>query len=92
MASGALLLAISAIFATKANKKFAGPTLTTAYYGNGTEQYYVIAPSAIFTGAFGGNLKTAYAYMYCTAGATGTTLLNQPLFTKAGTHKIQIVL
>jgi hypothetical protein len=58
MASGALLLAISAIFATKANKQFTGLTLHTALIG--TSDYSVYSPSALFTGVRQGYFKGSF--------------------------------
>ncbi|HTR29191.1 MAG TPA: hypothetical protein VMH27_07970 [Puia sp.] len=48
MVAGTLALAISAIFATKANKKFT-PSITTAYVALGSQGFYVISSSAVFT-------------------------------------------
>jgi hypothetical protein len=71
MAAGALALTISAIFATKASKKFA-PGLTTAYF-SGSSVTGFIKGAAIFTTA--GNVSGYLpAYMsVCTSGGSAIT-------------------
>jgi hypothetical protein len=61
MASGAFLLAISAVFATKVNKKF-GLSLRTGVNG---KIVYQAAATDFFTASHGGNLKEA-AVILCT--------------------------
>jgi hypothetical protein len=55
LATGALILAASAIFATKANKKFVA--VTTAYCDNTSGVYAVKAPSILTTSGNGLQLK-----------------------------------
>ena len=69
MASGALLLAISAVFASKANKKFLGGK--TAYATvNSIDVYFKYNASAIFTSATGSLYTQAYMAIYSVGSGT----------------------
>jgi len=63
LATGALALAISAVFATKANKKF--KAVSTAYAGSGDQIWK--AGSAIFTTTGTGTLRI-YAALVTSSG------------------------
>jgi len=86
LGAGTLVLAVAAVFATKANKKFS-PTIHTVYF-SGTSKEVFVTYSA--TNGFSllttvnnlqNNLKTAYGALYTSAGnikysaplVTGTT-------------------
>ena len=75
MASGAFALAIAAIFATKANKRF---TFHIHNAVGGSFTYFIIDP--IFTPSHGGNLAEANAQLATAAGSA----ISSPaaLFTK----------
>lgn len=64
MATGALVLAVSAIFATKANKKFTN--VSTGEARSGTNYAMIIKGSTIFTTA-GASLPTVWAQILTTA-------------------------
>jgi hypothetical protein len=68
--AGAALLAISAVFASKANKKFG--SITTA--ANSALTYYVIAGD-LFTTATGGNLLQPVVKLV-TAGTSHSTIVS----------------
>jgi len=66
MATGAFVLAVSAVFATKANKKFA-PTLSVVDYSN---KLSISAPADIFTAINPGTgFNQVYLALYTTAAA-----------------------
>jgi ABC-type branched-subunit amino acid transport system permease subunit len=82
MAIGAFVLAITAVFATKANKKFG--SVTKAYLHGSSA--YVDVPSGILTTS-GSSLKTAYLGIY-TLG--GTRMLSYTIVTSSGsTNKVR---
>ena len=64
MAAGGLVLAISAVFAVKANKKFTFSFQTGSYDG-----IKVVAPGAIFTHQHGTGLVTAIVTIIGTPGS-----------------------
>jgi hypothetical protein len=72
MIAGSFALVVSAVFATKANKKFAG-AVTTAYYQTGGSNYHVV-----FTGEFTTVLTQSStsipAVMKSSASSTARTL------------------
>jgi hypothetical protein len=73
MATGGLILAISAVFATKAHKRFAASFATGKL--SGTSNYFV-AGSNIFTTRSGGNNVPVYVAMYTNSSnsITGTKI------------------
>jgi hypothetical protein len=83
MATGAFVLAISAIFATKANKRFAQVQTAVA------SDFVFVAPSAaIMTTVQGTGQRRIYVQL-CSANGTslGVTPSN-PLYTKTTDHAI----
>jgi len=86
MAGGALLLAISAVFATKANKKFAATLTSAIAFSNDNYNYAIKASGAIFTGsaAVAGGYFNADMQLVTSAGTTIVDL--GPLYT-AVAHK-----
>jgi len=76
MATGAFVLAIAGVLASKANKKFA--TITTGYVntGNATKSI-VYLQNNMFTSL--GSAPTIYAYLYTSGG--GSLGLGGQLFT-----------
>jgi hypothetical protein len=64
MISGAAILAISAVFATRANKKFTA--LSTAFAEGSLKIQY---SSALFTSASGTGYKIPYVRLYTAQGA-----------------------
>jgi hypothetical protein len=73
MVVGTAVLAIAAMFATKANKKFT--SITTAYV-NGVNDAFVIVPAGILTATQTG-LKTAYISLYTSTHKVFLTLMSQ---------------
>jgi len=83
MAVGTAVLAVAAMFATKANKKFS--PITTAYI-NGVSSAFVIVPTNIITANVAG-LKTAYVSLYTSTHKVLKTLMSQPSGT-VGNHPV----
>jgi len=88
--TGAAILAISAVFATKANKKFAA-TLSTAYMGSGFKLQQSTSSPKIFTGTSGAGFIAAYVYMYTLTNNTaliGSSTAPAQLKTVGNAHNI----
>jgi hypothetical protein len=87
MATGAFILAATAIFATKANRRFT-PGFTTGY-ANILGGVSVIAPSAIFTTRGGASLNRVFITI---STINGTNLQGLKPLTKASgsTHQMLV--
>jgi len=86
MATGGLLLAISAIFATKANKKF---TQVTTLKG-GSADYaitYKASGATVFTTKGGGTERLVYAQFLTTTG-TAAAIVNVQMYTVTGVKPV----
>ena len=88
MATGALVLAISAVFATKANKKFA--TVGTAAAANSFYKLEVTGQgsASIFT-TTGGGLRI-YAQLVTVGASTEVPGTRLPMYTAGSTHDIPV--
>lgn len=92
MVAGSLILAISGIFATKANKKFAASISTV--YANGVASNPILAyNSPIFTTHSGTGLVPVYMLLYTVSGSTvtGQQVAAGQLYDKTGTNKPVLV-
>lgn len=83
MAAGAFVLAITAIFATKANKRFTSGPFQTGYLKGNTSDY-IVFPSAVLT--IKSNLgQYPAAFMTITTNGTNTkALVSYQLYTSQG--------
>jgi hypothetical protein len=85
MATGAFVLAISAIFATKANKKFTA--VHTGYYVvSGVDKLAVHFSSAVLT--TNTTETAAFVTVYTTNGSTKHDILRTQLRTSSGVKKL----
>lgn len=85
LVAGGILLAASAVFATKASKKFSGPTV--AYTKDGL--YRVVAPSGVFTYA-GPSGLTANVKLVTTTAVNPFRIAQVPLYTTSLVRTIYV--
>jgi len=87
MTTGALVLAIAGVLATKTNKNFA--IITTGYvHTGGSIKSFVYLPNNMFTSL--GNAPTIYAYFYTSGG--GSLGIGAQLYTtSAGTTPVRLL-
>jgi hypothetical protein len=81
MVAGTLVLAITAMFATKANRKFAA--VTTAQI-SGVSDFFVYVPTGLLTSLSG----THIAYARLITGGGTKTIFKGELFTKNGVQAV----
>jgi hypothetical protein len=84
MIIGTGVLAIAAMFATKANKKFAG--IQTAYLNGISSSLWVVMPStSLLTNLnTGGTLKTAFVSLY----TTSSNRVHATLYSASGSTQV----